>query len=219
MKQLIMKDIRLVGILNLVIVGIGIMGGFIGLFLEENFKSNYAYAFVMIVILFLVNTSIVTKESKSRPDSLIMSLPVNKFDIIKARYLTMIIYIFGILGIIYLTSNIGKLLFSSMQGSPLDLVGILTISSIFIIFLSFYLPFQYYDSKNAQMFSSILYMIIILLPNILKNLNIDINDLGFVENLLKMDFGSIGFIVFGLGLAFYIVSTFVSKGIYEGKEF
>lgn len=219
MKHLIMKDMRLVGIANLVLIVVTAIGGYIGASLDMSFKSNFAYAFTMVVALFLVNTMIITKESKSKSDPLMISLPVSKFDIVKARYLTMIIYILAVLLTISLTSNISKILFDNMPGSPLGLTEMFIILSITIIFLSFYIPFQYHNLKNAQMLSTFLYMIIVLSPNLLSRFGLDIDNLGFLEKILRMDYGSLGFILIALGLVLYVMSTFVSKGIYEAKEF
>lgn len=173
----------------------------------------------MIVALFLVNTVVGTKESKSKSGSLMISMPVKKFDIVKSRYLAMIIYIFGILGIMYLISNIGKVLFNNMSGSPLGLVGIFIISSIIIILLSFYLPFQYYNLKSAQFFSAILYLLVINIPNIIKRFNISIDNFSFIEKVLSLNFEIAGLILFVVCLVLYLISSFVSKGIYETKEF
>ncbi len=76
MKQLIVKDIRLIGIINLVIIGIGIIGGGMGVYVNAVYKSNFAYGFTMIVTLFLVNNMIIGKESKSKSDPLMISMPV-----------------------------------------------------------------------------------------------------------------------------------------------
>lgn len=97
-----------------------------------------------------------SKELKSKSDALILSLPVNKSDIVKSRYLTMMMYIFGTLSIIYLTSNIGKIIFNNMPGYPLSLLGILIIGSIMIMLTAIYVPFQYYDQKNAQIFLTVI---------------------------------------------------------------
>ena len=130
-----MKDMRLIGVFNIVIMTIAILGGVLGIYVDGIYTPNLIYGFTMVVVLFLANTLIVTKEFKANSDSLIISMPVKKFDIVKSRYLTMIIYILGTLGIVYLTSNIGKIFFSSFLGSALDLIEIFTIGSIFIIFL------------------------------------------------------------------------------------
>lgn len=219
MKQLIIKDMILLGLVNLLVIIVAIIGGYIGATLTEGFKSNFAYGFAMMVALFLINNMISAKESKTKSDPLMLSMPVNKFDIVKARYLTMIIYIFGTLATMYLVSQLSKISLAYIKGNPLDLIGISVISSMMILFLSFYLPFQYFNLKNAQIFSAILYMVVILAPNIINRLNIDVNNLSFIEKVLSMDFGIIGSILLVVSLAFYFISSFVSKGIYEAKEF
>lgn len=219
MKQLIMKDIRLLGIMNLIIVAIGVFGGFFGIYVDEVYKSNYVYVFIIIIILFLVNNVLITKESRSNSDTLMISLPVKKFDIVKSRYISIIIYIFGALAIMYLTSNIVKMSFYDMMGSPLELLEILIISSVILIFLSFYIPFQYYDQKNAQIFSAVLYLIAINIPNIMKRFSIDLKNSSFIKKVLTMDFGIIGLIFIVFSFILFLISSFISKAIYEAKEF
>lgn len=219
MKQLVMKDMRLIGIMNLVVAGIAAIGGIFGIYLDKAYKSNYAYILIMFVTLFLVNNLLAAKESKTKSDNLMISMPVKKFDLVKARYLTMAIYIFVTLGVMYLISNIGKILFSDMLGNPMGFVEILVISSIMIFILSLYIPIQYYDIRNAQMFFVFLQMFIILSPNLLDRFNIDIESLSFLEKMLTMDFETLGFIVFGGSLVLYLISSFISKGIYEAKQF
>lgn len=221
MRQLVMKDMRLIGIANLVILGIGIFSGFVGIFGFEDkiIESNYFYGVAIIATWFIVNTLIATKEFESNPDSLILSLPVKKFDIVKSRYLTLTIYIFGTLGIIYLTSNIVKVLFNNMSGESLDLLGILVIGAIMIIFTSVYIPFQYYDQKSAQFFPAIIQVLAVSSPNIIKRFNINIDGSTFIRKILAADFNLLAIILLGVSLILYMISLFISKKIYEAQEF
>ena len=106
MKQLIMKDIRLVGIKNLFVLGAAILWGTIAIFVDNAFISNYFYGLGMFGSYFFISNAIYTGELSAKSDALIISLPVKKFDIVKSRYLAMIIYIFSTLFIMYLTSTI-----------------------------------------------------------------------------------------------------------------
>lgn len=219
MKQLIMKDMKLLGFLNLVLIALAIITGYAGIDISTSFGSSMVYAFATVVAVYLITVTIGAKESKTKSDPLIISMPVNKFDIVKARYLTMIIYIFTLLGTMYLSSNILKALVKYSQGEPLSLIGILIISSIIIVFLSFFIPFQYYNVKNAQMFIAIIYLFILLSPNILNRLDIDIQSIEFIQKIFIMDFSNLGFIMFGSSLILYVISSFISRMIYEAKEF
>lgn len=222
-----MKDIKLVGLLNLIILGIAIVGGVLGVVIDgdnipdsaSSLISNFVYGFVLFVIWFMINANIGGKESKIKSDAFIISMPVKKFDIVKSRYLTMIIYILGSLVIMYLTSNISKLLFSNLPGNPLELGGIAIILNIMIIYLSLYLPFQYYDLKSSQMFSGIFYMLVILSPNLIRKFNINIGNLKFLEKIMNLNSNIVGLILLAVGLTLYLISLFISKGIYEAKEF
>ena len=116
MKQLVMKDIKLLGLVNLALLGTLLVGAIMGLMVDKFYIPNYVYGLVTYLIWFMINVNIGGKESKIKSDAFIMSMPVKKFDIVKSRYVTIIIYIFGSLGMMYLISNIGKSVFNSMPG-------------------------------------------------------------------------------------------------------
>lgn len=219
MKQLVMKDIKLVSFTNLMVLGTMLIGGVVGLIVDKTYISNYAYGLVTYVTWFMINVNIVGKELKIKSDAFIISMPVKKFDIVKARYLTMMIYIFGTLGIIYLVSNVGKILFDNMPGNPLTLLGILVIGAIMVILTSVYIPFQYYDQKNSQFFLVIIQLLVVATPNIMERFGINIVDLSFIKIILDLDFNIVGLMLLAVALTLYVISLFISKTIYEAKEF
>lgn len=219
MKQLIMKDMRLLGFSNFMILGASILFGYIGVSVREAFKSNLIYGFTMIIAVYIITINTTTKEYKAKSDSLMVSMPVKKSDIINSRYIFMIIYIIGISALIYTSSNISKILFNDVPGKPLALMQIAIISSIAIIFLAFNLPFQYYNVGKAQTFNAVLYMLIILLPSILRRYEIDLANNSIVKWILGMNFSRVSIILLGVSLVLYFISSFVSKGIYQSKEF
>lgn len=219
MKQLIMKDMKLIGISHLFILAMAIFGGCLGMFMDNVFMSSYSYGMTMIVSWFLVNTLIGTKELNLKSDALIVSLPIKKFDIVISKYITMLIYILGTLGIVYLTSNIVNALFNNLSGSPLGLTGSLVIGSIMIILMSLHIPFQYYAYKTAQFLPVIIQMLVIGFPNMMERFGMDVGSSDFIKKILTMDFKAIGFRLILISLILYLISSFISKGIYEAKEF
>lgn len=219
MKQLIMKDIRVVGYINVIILLVAIVSGYIGASLDIPFKSNATYLYGITLSVYFAIVMIITKEYKYKANALIVSMPVKKFDVVKARYLFMVVYLISISLMIYLSSNISKIIFRDVRGIPLELNIILIIVSLNIIYLVFNLPFQYYNIGRAQMFNTIFYMIIILAPNILSRYDINIMDNNIVKKLLSLNLNQISITVFGISILMYLISLFVSKSIYEAKEF
>ena len=219
MKQLVMKDMKLLGMVNFVLVGTLLIGAIIGLMVDKLYIPNYVYGLVSYIIWFMINVNIGGKESKIKSDAFIMSMPVKKFDIVKSRYLTIIIYIFGSLGIMYLISNLGKILFNSMPGRPLTLLGIFVIGATMLMLTSFYIPFHYYDEKSSPFFLVIIQLLVVGSPNIIDRFGIDIYDIAFMRKILTLDFSIVGLILLGASLILYLISLFISKGIYLAKEF
>lgn len=219
MKQLIMKDIRVLGLMNLIILIIAIGSGYMGTSISNIYKSNFIYGFAIVISIYLITARITTKEYKENSNTLIVSMPVKKFDVVKARYLFMIIYIIAISMIIYLSSNISRILFDDVSGNSLGLVEISIISSLIIIYLVFNIPFQYYNIGKAQIVNAIFYMMIILTPNILNRYDINILDISLVKKLLTLNLNQLSITLFGTSILLYFISLFVSKFIYEAKEF
>ena len=219
MKQLVMKDIKLLGLVNLALLGTLLVGAIMGLMVDKFYIPNYVYGLVSYLIWFMINVNIGGKESKIKSDAFIMSMPVKKFDIVKSRYVTIIIYIFGSLGMMYLISNLGKSVFNSMPGRPLTLLGIFVIGATMLMLTSFYIPFHYYDEKSSPFFLVIIQLLVVGAPNIIDRFGIDIENINFIMKILSLDFNRLVLVLFGGGLILYMFSLFVSKGIYEAKEF
>lgn len=219
MKELVMKDIRLVGMKNLFVLGACILWGVIAIFVDNAFISNYFYGLGIFGNYFFVSNAIYTGELSSKSDALIISLPVKKFDIVKSRYLTMIIYIFSTLCIMSLTSFIAKKLFSNALGNPLSLMGAFVIAGIMIVFTSIHIPFKYYDHKSSQFLLGIMFMLVASSGKIIDRLSINLGNSSLINKLLTMNFVKIGVTLLALALVLYLISMFVSKGIYEAKEF
>lgn len=219
MFSLIMRDIRIVSYMNLFIPIAAIVSGYIGVSLDNPIKSNLAYLLGTIISVYFTIIMLTTKEAKTRANALIVSLPIKRFDVVKSRYVSMLIYIIFASIIVYISSHTSKIIFDDVYGSPLALNAILIISSIIIMYLVFNLPFQYYNLGKAQIFNSIFYVVVILSPNIFNRLNINIAESTLMKNILELDLNQFSLILFGISILLYFISLFVSKSIYEAKEF
>ncbi|WP_333638109.1 ABC-2 transporter permease [Tissierella praeacuta] len=220
MKHLIMKDIRLLRIINLIIFWISLIFGCVGVSTENIYKSKLIYGFSIFIMIYIVSIFSTQHELKAKSDMMLNFFPVNRYDIVRAKYISMGIYIFAISGIVFISSNLFKIMMNGeIIGSPATIFDVLFIIGFSLMFFSIYLPFQYYSIGKAQAFSQIFYIFLIILPNIIGRFGSKIETTNIFKNIIVMDFGIFIFMFAVVGIILYLISLEVSKKIYSMKEF
>ena len=108
MKQLVMKDIRLLRFINLIIFCAGIFSGYVGVDTVDIYKSKVIYGFAIFIMIYMITIFSTQHEAKTKVDMMLNSFPVNRYDIVRAKYISMGFYILAISGIVFLSSNLFK---------------------------------------------------------------------------------------------------------------
>src|SRR5699024_5000328 len=109
------------------------------------------------------------KEEEKTKDLILKSLPIDKRDIVLARYLTVLIYILSISGIIFLSPFLFSFLYDgSIAGKLIPLSVLLYNVVIIMIFMSLFLPIQYLRRKISSVINVIVYLVIALSPKIIR---------------------------------------------------
>lgn len=219
MKNLVLKDMRLLGIFNVFLIGTPLGLAVIGANFEDINKSMTFYTMAILIPVYILVIRMSINDMQSNVNPLLISLPVKKFDIVKSRYISILIYVLIISVIVFLSSNMTKSLFSDGTGTTFNLTTMLFTTSIILLFLSVNIPFQYYDPRKTQLANALLYAFIILLPNLVRKFNLDIRANSIVKEILTLDFNLLALIFLVISLSMYTASLFVSKTIYSKKEF
>lgn len=220
MKQLIIKDFMVLRFINLLIIFMGILFGFIGAISTIPFSANMIYGYGIFVMIYMFLMFSLQIEEKSKSYIMVSSFPLNREKIVTAKYISIIIYLIVSALFIILVSNISIRLFTvTLSENTPSIFSLLFIIGICLLFLSVYLPFQYYYMAKSQMFNSLFYGILILLPNILSRYGFRIENIKWINSLVKIDLKNIIFIVLGIGILMYLISLKVSQKIYKAKEF
>lgn len=223
MINLILKDLRLLGLLNIPLLLVPLVFGFLGTRVENNFIPIVIYSLATLISIYLLVIRIAVNDMKSNANPLLISLPVTKFDIVRSRYISVLLYSIVIAALIFLSSNIsimlGGLLFSSGNGVSFSLVSVAFTLSVVIIFLSINIPLQYYSPRKTQIFNALLYLSIILFPNIYDSLGLSFLNPALLDKILSLNLELIAGISLLGSLLAYTLSSFVSKAIFERKEF
>jgi hypothetical protein len=220
MKQLVIKDMRLLKIINLVILCGGILFGYIGVSIDHVYKSKLVYGFAMFIMVYMVSMFSTQYDVKGKTDMMLNSFPVDRYDIVKSKYISMGLYILFITGVVFLSSNISRIIFNTtIAGNPATIWDVLFIFGLSLVFFSIYLPFHYYNVGKAQVFNQIFYIILILLPNIISRFGNKIGSTEIFQGIINMDWEIVILMFVGVGIIMYLISLQISKNIYKGKEF
>ncbi|MGO1470319.1 MAG: hypothetical protein ACTHW2_09890, partial [Tissierella sp.] len=91
--------------------------------------------------------------------------------------------------------------------------------SIMFLLLSVNIPLQYYDARKTQIFNALFYAALILIPNLIGRMDINLLNNRVVQKILSLDFKVLAPIVLLISLIIYVASSFISKEIYSKKEF
>lgn len=220
MKQLVMKDVRLLKFINLIIICAGLIFGYAGVDINHVYKSKFVYGFTMFILIYMVSIFSTQHDVKWKSDMMLNSFPVNRYDIVKAKYISMGLYILFITGVVFLSSNIINIIFKGPStGNPATIFDILFIIGLSLMFFSIYLPSYYYNAGKAQLFNQIFYIIMIILPNIIGRFSTKIEATNIFQKIISMDFNIIILMFVAIGIIMYLVSLQISKSIYKLKEF
>lgn len=218
MKNLVLKDMKLLGVFNILFLGLPLVLGYISTLPEENYHAILIYIFAALVPIYILIIRMSINDMTSNVNPLLVSLPVKRLDIVKSRYVSIFIYTFLISVLVFLSSNISRALLGSQNESTFTLTSMLFTVSLVVLFLSVNIPFQYHDARKTQIFNSLFYAALILAPNILGKLNIDLSN-NIIQKILSLDFTVLAPGLLAISLIIYVGSLFISKTIYSRKEF
>lgn len=220
MKHLILKDFRLLKLMNLAVIAICLAGGYIGISYENTLKTKFIYAFVILLTTYLASILVSQQEVKSNSDIIINSLPIDRSLVVKSKYLFILIYMGLSSLIVFLSSHVLGVIFpTNTPGVRASIFDILFIIGLALIFYSVYLLIYYFNIGKAQIFGQVFYLILVLAPALLGRFGERIIASNLFKYLLNLNFNLIIALLAVVGFIFYVISLNSSINIYESKEF
>lgn len=220
MKYLVIKEIKVLRFVNIFILAWGLAAGLAGTMVEGMFMSKVIYGYGIFFMVFIYSMMSTQYSMKNRTDIVINSLPITRYDVVRAKYITVILYmLFGAL-VVFISSNIAVRIFpNSLTNSNAILQNMLLNIGLSLIFFSVYLVIQFYNIDKIQIFNAIFYILFILAPNLLKRFIPNIADTKWSNKLSSLNLNKISLILIGIGMILYLISMQISKQIYKCKEF
>jgi len=219
LKHLIMKDFRILKTIIIISIIAGLLFSYISSRVPTEYGSPIILSYGIIILGYIGLMFAGQKEIRAKSDIIFNSFPVKRNEIVKAKYMSIILYLLLISGIVYIGSNVFAILASNGTTTGARLREILFVLGLFVLFLSVYLPFEFYNIGKVQVFNSIFYILLILLPNLVRKYVNEIVNSKIFRTLMKLDFNTFTMVLLGVSIISYVISLNISKGIYDKKEF
>lgn len=177
----------------------------------------YISGIVMIVVVFTMYAN--GYDDKYKSEMILNSLPIDRKNIVRSKYLILILFTIVACGIVYLfTKSIFLLNYIEVDKS-LNIQAAIIVMNIILLFYSIYYPFYFKIGEGMKTFNTILWISVILSPNLMKKGIEALERQGLLESILNIDIGIINIFILGFSLIIYYVSLQISKGIYIKKDF
>ena len=211
MKGLILKDLlNLKGNIKFILLFI-IMFGFMSSLGDGN-VNNFIGVIIVLCTTMIVSTF--SYDDLNKWDSYVLTMPINRNDIVLSKYLTMLIFSFiGVLVSLIVSVTIGYFKNTLILNETL-LINAL-ILSISVCFGSLILPLIYkFGTERARLLMSLCYLVptlaLLVFKSILENISSPIS----IEIILNTLVYSLPFVA----ILLFVISYFISSKIYSKKE-
>lgn len=211
MKGLILKDLlNLKGNVKFILLFI-IMFGFMSSLGDGNINN---FIGVIIVLCTTMIVSTFSYDDLNKWDSYVLTMPINRNDIVLSKYLTMLIFSFiGVLVSLIVSVTIGYFKNTLILNETL-LINTL-ILSISVCFGSLILPLIYkFGTERARLLMILCFLVptlaLLVFKSILENISSPIS----IEIILNTLVYSLPFVA----ILLFVISYFISSKIYSKKE-
>ncbi|HBF0215403.1 TPA: ABC-2 transporter permease [Clostridioides difficile] len=211
MKGLILKDLlNLKGNIKFILLFI-IMFGFMSSLGDGN-VNNFIGVIIVLCTTMIVSTF--SYDDLNKWDSYVLTMPINRNDIVLSKYLTMLIFSFiGVLVSLIVSVTIGYFKNTLILNETL-LINAL-ILSISVCFGSLILPLIYkFGTERARLLMILCFLVptlaLLVFKSILENISSPIS----IEIILNTLVYSLPFVV----ILLFVISYFISSKIYSKKE-
>lgn len=193
---------------------------YVSMHVDNPFLSQLVFGYFIFILSYVVSLVLTAREAKTKGDVVLNSLPLKRKEIVKGRYITMLLYTLGIGAFIFILGTVMAFFVGiSLGGTAPNIFTVLLGCSFVLLFFSVYLPVQYHNIGKVQIFSSIFYMFFILGPYFFSRYAGGLFTTRFFEMLFSLDLVVTSFIVFAFSCFLYFLSYGVSVKIYKRKEF
>lgn len=219
MFNLIKKDFILSRKINIFAVIYGLFIAAMGLTMPDPLMSTLLYVFGMIILIFITVIYTNGYDDKYKSEIILNSLPMDRKNIVRAKYMALILFIVISCGTVLIFTNIILKLGIASTGKGASIWNAIFVINISLIFYSIYYPIYFKVGEGLRSFNTILWILMVIGPSVLSKLMEGLNNIGYLGKIIDMDINRINIYVLILSLIMFYMSMKISEKIYRTREF
>ncbi len=219
MIGLIKKDLILSIKVNIFAVIYALFISATGLIRDNLLIANLFYVLGIIILTFIMVIYTNGFDDKYKTQVVLNSFPIDRRNIVRSKYIILIIFILISSGVIIALTNILPMLLSVGSRAIANIHAIIFASNILLLFYSIYYPFYFKIGEGLRSFNAMLWMFLMLGPALIGRLFKALDAWGLLGKLMNMDLEKINLYILGIILVIYYISLQISKNIYMKREF
>ncbi len=185
-------------------------------------KPFISVAYVLLMIMSIILLVIYTNglDDRNKTEVVLNSLPISRSDIVRGKYLTVILYIVIICSMLFLSSNFLKGLITKFQGGKSITIGnIIVAINVVLLFYSIYYPVYFKVGEDMRTFNYVLWILLFVFPNLVKKLGNKLNEKGLLKEILSVDLEKVNICILIISIVVFYMSLQISKKLYKQREF
>lgn len=220
MKNLILKDFRVLAIFNMIMPLAWIFLGYSVKQMGDTFFAKILFGTYIFMFIYLIPLLLTKNDANVNIDIILNSLPIDSKDIVRARYISILLYTIIISLGFFIAYNMTSTIYSEIIGSiTMKISNLLFLMGLSLIILSLYLPFHYSSIRKAQTFNQFFYITLFFIQVITLKYSEKILSIDKIKYIVNMDSNKFVPVFIGFGIVLYLLSLQLSKSIYKRKEF
>lgn len=219
MINLLKKDFILSRKANIFAVLYALFISATGLISDNPIISHLLYVLSIIILTFITVIYTNGYDDKYKSEIILNSLPLDRRNIVRGKYVALIMFLFISSGAVILFTKALPLLglVDGFEGASIQTIVIA--ANLVLLFYSIYYPFYFKLGEGLRSFNAILWVLLMLGPTMIGRGFKALAERGLLDKLMNMDLNTINLYLLGIALIIYYISLQVSKGIYMRKEF
>lgn len=219
MFNLIKKDFILSRKINIFVVIYALFIAAMGLVMPDPLVSTFLYTLGMLTLIFITVIYTNGYDDKYKSEIVLNSLPIDKENIVRAKYMTLILFIIMSCSAVLIFTNIILKLGVVSIGKGASIWNVIFATNISLIFYSIYYPIYFKVGEGLRSFNTILWILMVIGPSVLDKLMERLNTTGYLEKIIAIDINRINIYVLIISLFMFYMSMKISEKIYRTREF
>lgn len=219
MIGLIKKDLKLSIKINLIAVIYVLFISVNGLLSKDLLIGNIIYVLSIIIFTFVVVIYVNGFDDKYKSEVILNSFPLDRRNIVRSKYITLIIFILISSAVIVALTNVLPMLLNIDGRASANIHTVIIAANVLLLFFSIYYPIYFKVGEGLRTFNTILWLLLMIGPNLLVKALKTLDQRKLLEILAHIDLDKINLYFLGISLIIYYLSLQISKKIYVKKEF